>query len=172
MIEQYKKHRTTAFSCKQYCPAIMSVQAAYFEAQTRLTRWTDELEFLSYILCELIDAAPLNALGYRCHQAADLPALINVLRPHTMEHSGSLAAVMSADELQDFRRLMKKAKVIRNASAHHVAQTVDALERLEDGKRQFGNMLELAIKRVASDRAIHQVCPDIEPIHNNLLIRH
>ena len=89
----------------------MSVQAeAYFETQTRLTAWTDELEFLGYILCELIDADGLSTRGYRCHQAADLPAIVDIVRLQLKEPNGSLAKVMKEDELKTLRQLLTKAK--------------------------------------------------------------
>ena len=148
----------------------MSSQAAYLEAQTRLTRWTDELEFLAYILCELIDPERFNAIGFQCHQAADLPALLKIIRPHTKRPSGNLTAIMSEDELHDFRQLMKKANQIRNKSTHHVTQSVDKLEDLEDVKRRFSDMLEFSIKSIASDRGIYQVCSNIQTSLDNMLI--
>jgi hypothetical protein len=150
----------------------MSSQAAYFEAQTRLTRWTDELEFRGYILCELIDAESLNAIGFQCHQAADMPALINIIRPHTTEPSGNLTAIMSEDELKDFHQLMKKANQIRNKSAHHIIQSADKLKGLEDVKRRFSDMLDFSTRSIASDRGIHQVCSNIQISLDNMLIRH
>lgn len=149
----------------------MAQNTAYFEAQTRLTIWTDELEFLSYILCELIDADRLNAMGYQCHQAADFPALSKIIRHHARDSSRSLAHIMSEDELTSFPQLMKKATEIRNISAHHGIVTMNKLNNLQNIKQRLSNMLEFAIKRVASDYGIDQVCFNVQIIPENLLIR-
>ncbi|KAJ6007350.1 hypothetical protein N7540_011326 [Penicillium herquei] len=136
----------------------MSVQAeAYFETQTRLTAWTDELEFLGYILCELIDADGLSTRGYRCHQAVDLPAIVDIVRLQLEEPNGSLAKVMREDELKTLRRLMKKAKQIRNKMAHHTIQDEKRLKFLESTKRSLCDLLEYAIKMAALERGISQI---------------
>ncbi|KAJ5541654.1 hypothetical protein N7494_006730 [Penicillium frequentans] len=134
---------------------------AYFEAQARLTTWTDELEYLGYILCELIDANSLDKTGYRCHQAADLPTLVGIIRLQLKEPDGSLVNLISEDELKIFRRLMSKAKEIRNSMAHHMTQNEHILNDLGNTKQALSDMLEYAIRSVASDRGIDQVawCP-------------
>lgn len=131
---------------------------AYFEAQARLTTWTDELEYLGYILCELIDANSLDKTGYRCHQAADLPTLVGIIRLQLKEPDGSLVNLISEDELKIFRRLMSKAKEIRNSMAHHMTQNEHKLNDLGNTKLALSDMLEYAIRSVASDRGIDQVC--------------
>jgi hypothetical protein len=141
----------------------------YFETQARLTAWTDELEFLGYILCELIDEEALNTTGYRCHQAADLPAIIGILRPQLKEPDGYLANMMSEDEVKLFRRLLKKSKDIRNFMAHHNIRN-DRWNDLENTKECLSDMLEFAIRGAASDRGIYQVCFDFDTRPDNLLI--
>ena len=123
-----------------------------------MTTWTDELEFLGYILCELIDAESLGAVGHGCHQAADFLTLIKIIRRHTKDPSRSLTHVMSEEELASFRTLLRKARRIRDISAHHGIITMDQLDDLERVKQSLSNMLEFSIKRVASDRDIDQVC--------------
>ncbi|KAG0161507.1 hypothetical protein PDIDSM_9041 [Penicillium digitatum] len=123
----------------------------YFEAQARLTTWTDELEFLGYILCELIDKDGLNAVGNRCHQAIDLPAIIGLLRIQSEKPDGCLARMMSEDELKVFSWFMSKSKDIRNMMAHHKIRNADELNHLENIKERLGDMLEFAIRGAASD---------------------
>lgn len=149
----------------------MSVcSVTYFETQARLTTWTDELEFLGYILCELIDAEGLNTTGYRYHQAADLPAIIGILRPQLKEPDGCLTKMMSEGELIAFRRLLRKSKDIRNLMAHHNIRNDDKLNDLENTKERLGDMLEFAIRGAASDRGIYQVCGDVDIYPDNLLM--
>ncbi|RAK71491.1 uncharacterized protein BO72DRAFT_501839 [Aspergillus fijiensis CBS 313.89] len=130
---------------------------AYFETQARLTTWTDELEFLGYILCELIDADKLNERGYRCHQAADLPAIIDIIRLQLKDSNGRLATVMGEDQSKALRRLMTQAKRIRNDMAHHTTQNEHKLGNLEETKRSLCDLFEYAIKAVASERGISQI---------------
>ncbi|KAJ5665715.1 uncharacterized protein N7477_008163 [Penicillium maclennaniae] len=129
----------------------------YFEIQARLMTWTDELEFLGYILCELIDEKNLNTKGYSYHQAADLPAIIDIIRLHLKEPNGCLSKMMSEDERKKFRRLLRKSKDIRNAMAHHNIRNDARLHDLENVKERLSDMLEFAIRGAASDRGIYQV---------------
>lgn len=131
--------------------------AAYFNIQSRLTTWNDELEYLGYILCEMIDAESLNKIGYRCHQAADLPAIIKILRDQSKRTDGALFQIMREEDLVIFRRLMKKVKKIRNLMAHHGVENDDKLNFLKNAKERLGDILEYAIRAVASDREIYQV---------------
>lgn len=136
----------------------MSDPADYFEAQKQLTAWTDELEFLSYILCELIDAERLSAVRHECHQAADFPALSEIIFLHIEDTNKSLTHLIRNDELKPFRQLLSKGRQIRNLSAHHGIITIGKLNALEDVKQRLSSMLEVVIKRVAPDLGIHEVC--------------
>ncbi|KAJ5659846.1 hypothetical protein N7507_006297 [Penicillium longicatenatum] len=130
---------------------------AYFEAQALLTTWTDELEYLGYILCELIGANGLDKIGYRYHQAIDLPTLFDILLPQLEEPDGSLVKTMTKNEVILFCKLMRKAKDIRNRMAHHNALNEDQLNDLKSTKQILSDMLEFAIRSVASDGGIYQV---------------
>lgn len=143
---------------------------AYFETQARLTTWTDELEFLGYILCEVIDADGLSSRGYRCHQAADLPAIVDIIRLQLKNPDGSLAKALREDEMRALRRLITKAKQIRNVMAHHITEDKHKLENLEGTKRALCDMLQKAIKAAAVDRGRSQVCSNIEIYSDSALI--
>ena len=149
-------------------PAKMSVcTEAYFNTQERLTTWNDELEFLGYILCELIDKRGLDARGFRCHQAAELPALIKVLRFQSKEPDGTLTTIMADHELQMFRRLLKRACKIRNQMAHHQILDDDKLNNIRDVKEQLCNVLENTIRLAASEFGTHQVCAQYRDLYSN-----
>lgn len=130
---------------------------AYFNAQSRLTTWTDELEYLGYILCEMIDPESLNNIGYGCHQAADLPTIIDILRVQSKRTDGTLSEMMREEDLVNFRRLLTRVKKIRNLMAHHGAPNEDNLNRLKNAKERLSDILEYAIRAVASDRGIYEV---------------
>ena len=148
----------------------MSYNAVSFVAQSQLTTWTDELEFLCYIFCELIDAKSLSAVGHEYHQAVDFLTLSHIIRPHLEASSESLTHIMSRDELVTFRRLLRKATEIRHVLAHHGIITMDKFNRLESTKQSLCDVLEISIKKVASDRAIDQVCFDVKLLFDSLLI--
>lgn len=64
---------------------------------------------------------------------------------------------MNEGDLKLFRRLMKKAKSIRNLMAHHNILDDNRLNDLEKTKDELSDMLEFAIRGAASDRGIYQV---------------
>ena len=142
---------------------------AYFNPQGRLTTWNDELEFLGYILCEILDKRELDARGFRCHQAAELPALIKVLRHQLKEPNGTLTTIMADHELQIFRRLLKKAWEMRNQMAHHQSLDDGKLDNIRDVKEQLCKMLENTIRRAASEFGTHQVCAQYRSLYSNTL---
>ena len=149
-------------------PAKMSeCTDAYFNTQERLTTWNDELEFLGYILCEILGKRELDARGFRCHQAAELPALIKVLRHQLKEPNGTLTTIMADHEHQIFRRLLKKAREIRNQMAHHQTLDDDKLNNLGDAKEQLCNILGNNIRRAASKFGTHQVCAQYRSLYSN-----
>ena len=142
---------------------------AYFNTQGRLTTWNDELEFLGYILCEILGKRELDARGFRCHQAAELPALIKVLRHQLKEPNGTLTTIMADHELQIFRRLLKKAWEMRNQMAHHQSLDDGKLDNIRYVKEQLCKMLENTIRRAASEFGTHQVCAQYRSLYSNTL---
>jgi hypothetical protein len=163
----YKYKYRLLQNCIILCHTLpVKMSETYFETHARLTTWTDELEFLGYILCELIDEEGLNTTGYPFHQAADLLAIIKILRRQLKKPDGCLAGMMNEDELKVFRRLLNKSKNIRNYMAHHNIRNNDRLNDLENTKEMLSDMLEFAIRGAASDRGIYQVRFDIDTLLN------
>lgn len=140
---------------------------AYFNTQERLTAWNDELEFLGYVLCEVIDKPGLDATGFKCHQAADLPAIISVLRHQLKKPNGTLTTIMADDELQILPRLLKRAGEIRHLMAHHQIRNDDKLNSLRNVKEQLSKILERSIRRAASEFGTHQVCTQYRSLYSN-----
>jgi hypothetical protein len=92
----------------------------YYDTYEKLTTWNDELEFLGYILCEVINPNELSARGFQCHQAVDLPAIVSMLQKASGQADGKLTAFMNNNERKGFRRLMNTTKEIRNLVAHQI----------------------------------------------------
>ncbi|KAJ5080907.1 hypothetical protein N7456_013617 [Penicillium angulare] len=131
--------------------------ATYFENQAQLTAWTDELEFLGYILCELIDREAFNRRGYQYHQAADLPTIVEILRLQLKRPNGCFSEMMSDGELKTFGQLLLKSKQIRNLMAHHLTRDHTRLNQLAQTKDTLSETLEATIRRAALHRGIHQI---------------
>ncbi|KAJ5442080.1 hypothetical protein N7445_005087, partial [Penicillium cf. griseofulvum] len=89
--------------------------------------------------------------------AADLPAIIGILRPQLKGPDGCLAKIMSKDESKLFRQLLEKSRGIRNFMAHHNIPNDDRLQDLESTKKILSDILEFAIRGLASDRGIYQI---------------
>jgi hypothetical protein len=78
----------------------------YCDTYEKLTTWKDELEFLGYILCEVINPNELSARGFQCHQAVDLPAIVSMLQKASGQADGKPMAFMNNNERKGFRQLM------------------------------------------------------------------
>ena len=61
-----------------YHSAMEQETALYLESHERLLNWTHELEFLGYILSEIVDPHGLDKQGFTCHQAVNLPTIIYI----------------------------------------------------------------------------------------------
>lgn len=130
---------------------------AYFDTHERLTTWNDELEFLGYILCEIVDPDEFSERGFQSHQAADLPAIVSMLRKASRQPDGKLTTYMNDDERKVFRQLLKTVRGIRNIVAHHQVPDEKHVDDLGLAKDMLCSRIESLIPRVASESGISQV---------------
>jgi hypothetical protein len=136
----------------------MSQQAtSYLESHKLLSTWNNELEFLGYILSELVDPRGLEKRGFPCHQAADLPAIIDTLQHACSKPDGRLRRVLDKRASRDFEDLLSRCKQIRNAMAHHQLLDNERIRILQDVKVQLSGQFQFAIQRAASRFDVHQV---------------
>jgi hypothetical protein len=137
----------------------MSQQAtSYLESHNRLSNWNDELEFLGYILSEIVDPRGLEEKGFPCHQAADLPAIIDTLQHACSKPDRSLRRVLSKKDSKYFEHLLLRCKQIRNAMAHHWSLDEDRMRILQEIKGKLSDQFQSVIRLAASRFDIHQVC--------------
>lgn len=136
----------------------MSQQAtSYLESHKLLSNWNNELEFLGYILSELVDPRGLEKRGFPCHQAADLPAIIDTLQHACSKPDASLRRVLGKKASRDFEDLLSRCKQIRNAMAHHQLLDNERMRSLQEVKVQLSGQFQFVIRQVASRFDIHQV---------------
>ncbi|KAJ0414151.1 hypothetical protein BJY00DRAFT_319112 [Aspergillus carlsbadensis] len=135
--------------------------ASYIQSHAQLSAWNDDLEFLGFILAELADPRGLEANGFPWHQAADLPALVDILRASCAAKPGILRTALGPRTSKKLRKWLQKAKEIRNAMAHHLSVDKEKMGALREVRDELCNLLEAAIRTVAAYRKLCEVawCP-------------
>lgn len=137
----------------------MSQQAtSYLESHKLLSTWNNELEFLGFILLELVDPRGLEKRGFPCHQAADLPAIIDTLHHACSKPGGRLRRVLDTRASRDFEDLLYRCKEIRNSMAHHKSLDKEQIRILQNVKVQLSGQFQFVIQQAASRFHVHQVC--------------
>lgn len=131
--------------------------AAFYKSHNQLIQWQDELEYLCYILCELLCPYEIEKKGFKCHQAADLPNLIEIIRSCCDQTSHGLQGFLTYQEVGELKVALNEAKVVRNAAAHHVVLTRNVMRSKRGAVERAESKLELLIKSVAASRNIDQV---------------
>lgn len=139
-------------------PKMAQTAASYLQAHARLSSWNDELEFLGFILAELTDPRGLEENGFPWHQAADLPALVDILDHSCAQPDGILKKRLYKKERKRLRNLLTDSKQIRNAVAHHHSLSNAELGTLKTVRDELAKLLEIAIRTVATFRGIREVC--------------
>jgi hypothetical protein len=131
--------------------------ASYIHSHAQLSAWNDDLEFLCFILAELADPRDLEENGFPWHQAADLPAMVDILRAACVSETGILRTALGPQTSKRLRKWLQKAKEIRNDVAHH--QSVDAkkLSALREVRNELCTLLEFAIRTVAAYSKVREV---------------
>lgn len=132
--------------------------SSYIQAHVRLSKWNDELEFLGFILAELTDPPGLEAHRFPWHQAADLPALVDILEHQCTQPDGILEGLLLAKQRKRLRNWLLKSKQIRNAVAHHQRPSRAEMRAMHTVRYELGNLLETTIRTVAASRGVREVC--------------
>ncbi|GLA50064.1 hypothetical protein AnigIFM63604_006083 [Aspergillus niger] len=129
----------------------------YLESHKQVLKWTKELEFLGYILSEIVDPDGLEQRGYYCHQAADLPAIVDTLEHACFEPGSRLRGVLGEKASRHFRNLLLRSKQIRNIMAHHLPLSDEKRLALQETNQELDQQLQSVISRAASRYDIQQV---------------
>lgn len=131
--------------------------SSYIQAHARLYSWNNELEFLGFILAELTDPRGLGTHGFPWHQAADLPALVDILEHQCTQPDGILKRLLLRKPRKRLRNWLIDSKKIRNAVAHHLRPSEDEMRAMQTVRDELGNLLEITIRTVAASRGVRQV---------------
>lgn len=139
-------------------PKMAQMAASYLQAHARLSNWNDELEFLGFILAELTDPRGLEENGFPWHQAADLPALVDILDHSCAQPAGILKNRLCKKERKSLRNWLINSKQIRNAVAHHHSLSNAELDTLKTVRDELVKLFEIIIRTVATYRGVREVC--------------
>ena len=130
----------------------------YFESHKRVLNWTKELEFLGYLLLEIVDPHGLEERGFYFHQAADLPAIVDTLRRACFQQNSRLRGILGKQASKYFGGLLLRSKQIRNATAHHIPLSEERMLILQETKQELDRQFQSVISRAALRYNIQQVC--------------
>ncbi|KAE8363565.1 hypothetical protein BDV27DRAFT_158657 [Aspergillus caelatus] len=138
-----------------------SAAAVYIESHKRLSDWNDELEFLGFVLLEIVDPEGIEERGFCWHQAVDLPTIIDMLQHACSIPNEKLRQTLNKKSLKYFKTLLDQCRQIRNAMAHHQSPDESRLRILQEKKENLSSWLQSIIRLVASEFDIHEVkwCP-------------
>ena len=137
---------------------MVQTAASYIQAHAQLSSWNDELEFLGFILAELTDPRGLEANGFPWHQAADLPALVDILEHSCNQPNGILERLLPKQDRKRLRSWLLGSKQIRNAVAHHRSLSKAQLGARKSVRDELVRLLEFNIRVVAAGCGIREVC--------------
>lgn len=129
----------------------------YVHSHQLLSNWNEELEYLGYILAEIVDPRGLDVRGFVWHQAADLPTIEDALEQAAEAPDSRLSAVLSKGKRRNLIRLMSKLRKIRNAVAHHQAPCEQEMREMHRTKDKLSGQLPSIIRLVASTFNIDHV---------------
>ena len=136
---------------------MVQTAASYIQAHARLSSWNDELEFLGFILAEFSDPRGLEPNGFPWHQAADLPALVDILEHPCNRPNGILKRTLCKKERKKLQNWLLKSKQIRNAVAHHQSLSNVQLGTLRTVRDELVNLLEYMIRMVAAGCGVRKL---------------
>ncbi|GKZ64979.1 hypothetical protein AnigIFM60653_007659 [Aspergillus niger] len=129
----------------------------YLESHKQVLKWTKELEFLGYILLEIVGPHGLEEKGFHCHQAADLPAIVDTLEDACFQPGSRLRGVLDEQASKHFRNLLLRSKQIRNVMAHHLGLSNEKMMALQKTTQELEQQFQSVISQAASRYNIQQV---------------
>lgn len=134
-----------------------NITRTFYKNHYQLLEWQDELEFLCYILCEIVCPNEIGCKGFECHQAADLPCFIDIIGRCCDQETDELRRFLTYDEARELKTLLKKTKTVRNAAAHHMYLGQKSMKSKRAAVRKVTSKLESLIESAASSQNINQV---------------
>ena len=122
----------------------------------RLCQWQDELEFLCFVLCDII--RPPETTQRKTSQTLELLKFVEIIDKECESPQGRLRELLSENELSELKSCLRQAKQIRNAVAHHVPTNNRVIVKKQALAKSTMATLESVIRRGAERYKIDQVC--------------
>lgn len=120
----------------------------------QLCQWQDELEFLCFVLCNIIEP-PKDPNG--TYQTFDLLTFLGRIDKACEDPHGRLRELLQEPALSDFKCCVDKTKQIRNLVAHHVPVRTILMEKKEAVAESAIAALDQVIRRGAKRYQVDQV---------------
>jgi hypothetical protein len=121
----------------------------------RLCQWQDELEFLGFVLCDII--RPSETTKRKTSQTLDLLKFVEIIDKECESPRGRLRELLSENELSELKSCLRQAKQIRNVVAHHVPTDNRVIAKKKAVAKSSMATLESVIRRGAERYKIDQV---------------
>lgn len=122
----------------------------------RLCQWQDELEFLCFVLCDIIK--PPETTKRKTSQTLDLLKFVEIIDKECESPRGRLSELLSENELSELKSCLRQAKQIRNVVAHRVPTDNRVIVKKQAVAKSSMATLESVIRRGAERYEIDQVC--------------
>lgn len=121
----------------------------------QLCQWQDELEFLCFILCDIIepDANPTRKMN----QTFDLLRFVKNIDKACEDPNGQLRELLQGHTNSNLKQCLGQMKQIRNLVAHHVPVSNYLMKKIQIRKGSAIATLEDIIRRGAERYHVNQV---------------
>jgi hypothetical protein len=126
----------------------------------QLCQWQDELEFLCFVLCNIIE--PPGNQTTQADQTPDLLKFIGRIKKVSQIPNGRIRELLQSDEISELKHRLQQTKRVRNLVAHHVPIGNHALEKQRAVVKSAIATLESVIQKGAKKYHVNQVEPPSE----------
>jgi hypothetical protein len=116
-----------------------SAVAVYLDSYKVLFNWNDELEFLGFVLSEIVGLEGIEERGSSWHQFMDLPTVIDTQQNACSIPKGKLQKVLSRKPLKSFKAQLDRCRQVRNDMAHHQSLDENWLRVLLENKENLSS---------------------------------
>ncbi|KAL5344206.1 hypothetical protein ACLOAV_010824 [Pseudogymnoascus australis] len=121
----------------------------------QLCQWQDELEFLCFVLCDII--RPPETTEHKTSQTLGLLDFVEIIKEECKSPRGRLKELLSDNKLSKLKSCLHQTKQIRNVVAHHVPIDDRVMVKKQAAVKSTMTTLESVIRRGAKRYNIDQV---------------
>lgn len=147
--------RTLTRRKTQFSNKMSSGMSNILHNHLQLCQWQDQLEFLCFILCEIVD--PAQNTNHDPNQNFDLLNFIDKIDKACNDTDGRLRALLNKQAISNLKTCLDHTRCIRNMAAHHVSIGTEALFAKEAVTRSAITALENIIQKAGKKYHVGQV---------------